>query len=80
MTTTLVREFSPAGPCLTLGKFVKRTEKFIFFCEWLGGDNFSDKVSRVGGWKVAGGSYIHIEPCISCRDHPATNYPNGYMD
>lgn len=80
----LVREFSPAGPCLTLGLFVKRTPKFIMFREWLGGDRYADKVSRVGGWKVEirpkARAYIHTEPCPSCRDHPETSYPNGYTD
>lgn len=76
----LVREFSPVGPCLTLGLFVKRTAKFIFYREWKGGDTFADKVSRAGGWKVNGGDYIHTAACRSCRDHPETQYPNGYMD
>lgn len=78
--TKLVREFSAAGPCLTLGQFVKRTPKFIFFREWQGGDKFADTVSRRGGWKVAKGAYIHTEPCTSCRDHERTQYPNGYDD
>ncbi len=76
--TITVREFSPAGPCLTLGEFVKRSPKFIFYRERLGGDRYAGRVSRVGGWKVTGADYIHIEPCRSCRDHPETSYPNGY--
>ncbi len=76
--TTTVREFSPAGPCLKLGEFVRRTAKTIVYREWLGGENFGDE-RRVGGWKVQG-DYIHTEPCRSCRDHPETSYPNGYMD
>lgn len=76
--TVTVREFSPAGPCLVLGEFVKRSPKFIFFREWLGSTRYADRVSRVGGWKVTDGDYIHIEPCRSCRDHPKTSYPNGY--
>ncbi len=77
--TTTVREFSPAGPCLTLGKFVRRTAKTIVYREWLGGDNYGAE-RRVGGWKVLDGDYIHLEPRPSCRDHERTQYPNGYMD
>ena len=73
----LVREFSPVGPCLTLGEFVRRTEHYVFYREWLGGDSFG-KVKRVGGWKVKKGDYVHTEACRSCRDHPETGYPNGY--
>ncbi len=75
-----VREFSAAGPCLVHGIFVKRTDKFIFFREWQGGDNYATKISRIGGWKVTEGDYVHTEPCRSCRDHTSTRYPNGYMD
>ena len=78
-----VREFSPAGPCLTLGQFVRRTAKTIVYREWLGGDSYGQE-RRVGGWKVNRDNgrrgYIHTEPCHSCRDHTETQYPNGYMD
>jgi len=77
--TTIVREFSSVGPCLTLGLFVKRTSKTIVYREWLGRDRFADKVSRVGGWKVER-DYVHLKPCNRCRDHADTSYPNGYMD
>lgn len=83
--TTIVRESSAAGPCLTLGRFVRRTAKTIVYREWLGGDNYGQE-RRVGGWKVQepngrpGHAYIHTEPCHSCRDHQRTQYPNGYMD
>jgi hypothetical protein len=70
----LVREFSPCGPCLTLGTLIHRTEKTVIFR-----DRYTGKRGRRGGWKVEGG-YIHLEPCSSCRDHAATQYPNGYMD
>lgn len=70
-----VRKFSSYGPCIILGEFVKRTPKFIFYR-----DRSDGKVKRVGGWKVTEGDYIHTEPCKSCRDHAATQYPNGYMD
>ena len=81
--TQTVREFSTAGPCLTLGQFIRRTPKMIVYREWLGGNNYGDE-KRVGGWKVKepdrGRAYIHIEPCPSCCDHENTQYPNGYMD
>ncbi len=76
---TIVRDFSAAGPCITLGLFVKRTKKFIVYREWLGGDRYSDKLSRVGGHRVAL-DLVHTSPCPSCRDHAETQYPNGYMD
>jgi len=75
---TIVREFSAAGPCIVMGKFVKRTSKFIMYNNWRGGDRYDSKVSRVGGWKVTEGDYIHTVPCKSCRDHAKTQYPNGY--
>ncbi len=77
--TQTVREFSSAGPCLTLGEFVKRTPKFIFYRERHTGYGGEPEIRRVGGWKVQG-DYIHLEPCPSCRDHEHTQYPNGYMD
>ena len=82
--TKTVREFSPIGPCLTLGEFVKRTPKFIFYIERHTGYDGPPEIRRVGGWKVnrdnSRGGYIHTEPCHSCRDHAETQYPNGYMD
>jgi hypothetical protein len=72
--TQLVREFSAIGPCITLGQFVKRTEKFTVFRAWQGGSCFADTETRVSSSKV------HTEPCRSCRDHEATQYPHGYMD
>ncbi len=72
--TQTVREFSPTGPCITLGQFVRRTTRTIIYREWLGGDNYG-KERRVGGWKVHGDvfynrkAYIHIEPCKCCKDH-----------
>jgi hypothetical protein len=76
---TIVREFSPCGPCLTLGRLTKTTAQFYCYEPWQGGDRFSGakKVRRpdVGRWSRA-----HIVPCPSCRDHAQTRYPNGYMD
>jgi hypothetical protein len=80
MTDKIVREFSPAGPCLTLGRLVKETAQFYIFDKWLGGDRYEGR-SRIRR-KVEGGHYsrAHVEACSSCRDHPKTQYPNGYMD
>jgi hypothetical protein len=70
----IVRAFSVCGPCLTLGRLTKETEHFYCFDEWQGADRFE------GTKRVAKRSPNHIEPCSSCRDHPKTQYPNGYMD
>jgi hypothetical protein len=69
--TKIVREFSAYGPCLTLGKLVGRTKKFYAYDEWKGGKRYE------GRRRVLQRS-THIEPCPSCRDHPKTQYPNGY--
>jgi hypothetical protein len=66
-----VRRFSMAGPCITLGEFVKSTEKFLVYI-----DKYTGKEKRIGH----AGGLAHAEPCSSCRDHPRTSYPHGYMD
>ena len=71
--STLVREFSPCGPCLILGRLTKTTAKFYCFEEWRGGDRYE-------GLKKVARERTHIESCPSCRDHAQTSYPNGYMD
>ena len=78
--TTIVREFSPCGPCLTLGKLVKTTPQFYCYAEWHGGEVFGPRVRKVKRPDVNGYTPAHIEPCRSCRDHKATQYPYGYMD
>ena len=80
---TIVREFSAAGPCLTLGKLVRQTPRFYVFLPWQGADRYSDKERRVArNLRADGGNYspAHHEPCASCPYHPKTQYPNGYMD
>ena len=76
---TIVRAFSPCGPCLTLGKMVKETAQFYVYDEWQGGDRYEGrkKVRKnlPGHW-----SRSHIDPCPSCRDHAQTQYPDGYTD
>jgi len=76
---TIVRQFSRCGPCLTLGKLVKETPGFFVYDEWQGGDRFEGR-KRVAKPREGRWSGNHIEPCSSCRDHPQTQYPNGYMD
>lgn len=76
---TLVRQFNRAGPCLTLGKLVKETAQFYVFDEWCGGNVFVGR-RRVAKKLDGRWSPNHVEACPSCRDHPQTQYPNGYMD
>jgi hypothetical protein len=64
-----IRRFSPAGPCITLGNVIKETAKFYVY---------SDRHN--GRTKKIKKDSVHAEPCASCRDHPHTCYPNGYMD
>jgi hypothetical protein len=71
---TIVREFSAAGPCLTLGELIKETACFYVFSDRNG------KSGRIAKRTEARYSPAHVEPCRSCRDHPETQYPNGYMD
>lgn len=70
-----LREFSAAGPCLTLGRVVRETPNFWFYRKWRGGPDFDPAQTRAG--KIPG---RHTDPCPSCRDHPRTQYPNGYQD
>jgi hypothetical protein len=78
-STKIVRAFSSAGPCLTLGRLTKETANFFCFEEWRGGDVYvgAKKVAKPlpGRWTSA-----HVDACPSCRDHAQTQYPNGYMD
>lgn len=76
---TIVREFSPCGPCLTLGKLTRQTAKFYCYEVWQGGDTFAGS-KRVAKDLPGQYSRAHIAPCPSCRDHAKTQYPNGYMD
>lgn len=69
--TKQVRRFSMAGPCITLGAYVKRTDKFLVYV-----DKYDGKTKRVAHTH----DLAHVEPCQSCRDHAQTQYPNGYMD
>jgi hypothetical protein len=76
----IVRKFSPAGPCLTLGRLTKTTAQFYCYDEWRGGDKYEGaKKIRIDGVK---GKYspAHIVPCHSCRDHAKSRYPDGYVD
>ena len=66
-----VREFSAIGPCLTLGELMHRTASTVVFRLADGG------INRRGGYRVKSG-LVHTAPCRYCRDHPQTQYPNGY--
>jgi hypothetical protein len=79
MTDKIVREFSRCGPCLTLGRLMRETACFYVFDEWHGGDRYEGE-KRIRKRTPDHYSGAHIEPCPSCRDHPKTQYPNGYMD
>ena len=76
---TILRKFSPCGPCLTIGKLVRETAKFYMYRKWLGcsddGYVYETEERRIGK-----SSLVHTEPCRCCRDHADTSYPNGYMD
>ena len=75
----IVRQFSPCGPCLTLGKLTKETAQFYVYDEWQGADRYegSHRVRKPLPDRYSG---AHIEPCRCCRDHAHTQYPHGYMD
>jgi hypothetical protein len=77
-TMTTVRQFNRAGPCIVLGQLTSVTPQFFCFDEWQGGDHYVSKRVRrelPGRW-----SPNHVIPCRSCRDHPQTQYPDGYND
>lgn len=75
-----VREFSTIGPCLRLGELVRKTARFYVYRRWGGADRHDDKESRISIRTEAHYSPAHVVPCPSCRDHPKTQYPDGYMD
>ncbi len=81
----LLRRFSPAGPCLTLGRLVRETAKFYVYLA--GRNGTSGPAAEMIEHRIIKDSRepyrysgAHVEPCLSCTDHPQTQYPNGYMD
>ncbi len=68
-----LRRFSTAGPCLTRGVVVRETAKFLVYR-----DRWSQGAER--RVKKDGERLVHTRPCVSCTDHPKTQYPHGYMD
>lgn len=70
----VVRRFSPCGPCLIEGEFIRSTVRFVVFKEWRGGGDYSGRERRLAC------DAVHLAPCPSCRDHERSQYPNGYMD
>lgn len=73
----IVREFSPAGPCLTRGRLTGETAKFWCYEDRNGGVVTAKKIAKNLPGRY---SRAHVEPCSSCRDHPKTQYPRGYED
>jgi hypothetical protein len=69
--TITVREFSAAGPCITLGELVRETPKSFFV---------RDRHGHVARFGKDRSELRHTAPCCSCRDHATTQYPNGYED
>ena len=69
----MVRTFSPCGPCITEGVFLRQTAKFYIFQKLKGGE-------PVEGERRISRSKAHVEPCTCCEDHERTVYPHGYMD
>lgn len=78
--STIVREFSPAGPCLTRGLLVRETAKFYVYYPWKGGRQFAATEKKIAKATAGRWSAAHVESCPSCRDHAHTQYPDGYMD
>jgi hypothetical protein len=70
-----VREFSAAGPCLTLGELVRETPRFYVIKPRPNG--YGEEPERRVGKR---GGLVHCEPCRCCLDHPETQYPDGYLD
>lgn len=64
-----VRVFSACGPCLTGYRLVRQNAQSATVAFWNGSHPDIERVFAV-----------HAEPCVSCRDHPNTQYRNGYMD
>jgi hypothetical protein len=63
-----VRELSVAGPCITLGLFLRETNRRISYRDRHGTPKFIST-----RWA------IHTEPCPSCPDHPKTKYPDSEL-
>jgi hypothetical protein len=70
-----LRDFSAAGPCTTLGEVIAEEYGYWLIQER---DGSRRRVMKHNA-RVKHG-LIHAEPCCSCRDHSATQYPEGYMD
>ena len=73
----MVRQFSAAGPCLTLGRLYRQTDSYLYFQPV---NTPCANPRRVLKCLPAHWSPHHTEPCPSCRDHPRTQYPGGYHD
>jgi len=66
-----VRVFSSCGPCLNYYRMV-RENKTTFTVVFKNGSGYSlERYSK---------GLVHESPCLSCQNHPETQYPDGYMD
>jgi len=77
MSAPMVRQFSVVGPCLTLGRVYRETERYWFFQPI---NRPCGTPRRVMKCLPAHWSPHHTEPCPSCVDHPHTQYRSGYQD
>ncbi len=57
---------------------VRETEASVFVDEGKGGKpkRFARPSAGVRSRNV--NTLVHFAPCVSCRDHAETHYPNGY--
>ena len=72
---TPVRVFSRVGPCLTGYRIVRRNKKSVTVAWRNGGD------SPGRGWLETERVHaVHETPCRSCKDHPESQYRDGFYD
>ena len=72
--TRKVRKFSMSGPCIVLGNVTGDSDKSVSYTDPMTFLSRNVKKSQIRA------SSVHLEPCVSCMDHPHTQYPNGYVD
>lgn len=69
---TILRDFSAAGPCIPQGVVTNETATAL---EVTVAGSVRKVLKRNRRFQTG---LLHTEPCRSCRDHPQTQYPNGY--
>lgn len=72
-----LRETNLYGPCVTKGKVIGETAQFLKYQEH---PIWGSQIRRVAKSRVGLHKGLHTESCPSCRDHPETMYPAGWMD